>query len=98
MSYNERKFSDTKSLEFICEECGDAISATVELDNWGDLQIKVEPCENCIDEAKKEISEDKEDEINKLQDEIENLEREVTDLEDEINDLKALDEAIGSSL
>ena len=42
----------------VCDMCNSLLKFTCSLDHDGDLYIKVEPCEKCLDNAREEVQQE----------------------------------------
>ncbi len=86
-------------FEAYCAQCGDGICHLVDSTHSGE-NIRITPCENCIEgateEGREEAEREKDSEIEDLNDDIYDLKltideknEEISDLEDSVTDLKA---------
>jgi len=50
----EIKYEGELTLQFTCDECGQAVDTAQKTDRYGDITIHVEPCATCVQTARDE--------------------------------------------
>ena len=48
--------SKEKKMKCKCSTCNKELGISCQLDSWNDLEIEVDPCETCLEEAREEAT------------------------------------------
>ena len=66
-------------VELVCKECGGQLSPDVDLQLVTKIAVDVPPCDNCLQEARKEAEKD-----------LERAEEKVQELNDKLDEIKQI--------